>query len=118
MRAGIDWCADQADHFFLHGGGARQAVLLGGSGGVFVGMERPDWMFLQLQRDMRQSVYTATADTVSVASGRLSFVLGLQGPCVSVDTACSSSLTALHSAWAAVCAGWGWGVKFKKNVPV
>ena len=89
----------------LHGGGARQAALLGGSGGVFVGIERPDWMFLQLQREMRQSVYTATADTVSVASGRLSFVLGLQGPCVSVDTACSSSLTALHGAWAAVCAG-------------
>lgn len=46
-----------------------------------------------------------TGNTLSVASGRISYFLGLEGPAISIDTACSSSLTAIHLAAQALRSG-------------
>lgn len=48
------------------------------------------------------SVYSGTSGLLSVASGRVSYTLGLTGPCLTLDTACSSSLVAMHSAGSAI----------------
>ena len=45
-------------------------------------------------------MFSTSGGALSITSGRLSYVLGLVGPCYSIDTACASALAALH-----VCAG-------------
>mmetsp|Transcript_9847 Transcript_9847/g.31609 ORF Transcript_9847/g.31609 Transcript_9847/m.31609 type:complete len:1402 (-) Transcript_9847:2902-7107(-) len=75
--------------------------------GVFVGVSFHDWALLTLwngEPAMRKSAMASSGSFTSVASGRLSFALGLRGPCVTLNTACSSGLVALHDAHAAVAA--------------
>ncbi|MEV6771979.1 type I polyketide synthase [Nocardia sp. NPDC051030] len=75
----------------LERAGIDPATLRGSRTGVFAGMMYHD--------------YAANNSTGSVASGRISYVFGLEGPSVTVDTACSSSLVALHLAGQALRAG-------------
>ena len=49
--------------------------------------------------------FLGTGSIASVASGRISYLLGLEGPAVTLDTACSSSLVAVHLACQALRAG-------------
>jgi len=72
--------------------------LFGGSAGVFVGISNSDHYRLLLADRDKIDTYTTTGNAPSVAAGRLSYVLGAQGPALSVDTACSSSLVAVHLA--------------------
>src|SRR5262245_39002015 len=73
--------------------------LHGSSTGVFIGITTGDYAKIVGVGEAQQTdVYAATGNALNAAAGRLSFVLGLHGPCMAVDTACSSSLTAVHLA--------------------
>lgn len=65
--------------------------------GVFLGIAGTDYHRLVLG-DRDADTHASTGTLASVAAGRISYVLGLNGPAVSVDTACSSSLVAVHLA--------------------
>lgn len=73
--------------------------LLGSATGVFVGICNSDHFQRVLKRGAEAiDAYLASGNALSVAAGRISYCLGLQGPALSIDTACSSSLVALHTA--------------------
>ena len=83
----------------LESSGQRLDELLNSPTGVFVGMCSLDYRQMAVSRPQSElSVYDGTGNSLSTAAGRLSYTLGLQGPCFSVDTACSSSLVAIHLA--------------------
>lgn len=73
--------------------------------GVFVGMTAGQAMAGGGSIDSEQAMYAGTGNTPSIAAGRLSYVLGFQGPCFALDTACSSAMMATHVAVGSLRAG-------------
>ena len=81
----------------LHLAGSTRAVITSGGSGIFIGIGPIDFFTILMETPASASVYAVTGASISIASGRMSYALGLQGPCVSIDTACSGGLAALHA---------------------
>ena len=74
--------------------------------GVFVGISNADYAArFSVRERLDIDGYIGLGSAASTAAGRISFALGLHGPCLALDTACSSSLAAVHLACESLTAG-------------
>ncbi|MBT2897687.1 acyltransferase domain-containing protein, partial [Streptomyces sp. McG3] len=89
----------------LEGTGIAPASLRGSQTGVYTGLMHYDYAPRVGQYAAAMEGFVSTSSAASVASGRISYTLGLEGPAVTIDTACSSSITATHLAAQALRTG-------------
>ncbi|MEV4921210.1 type I polyketide synthase, partial [Streptomyces tirandamycinicus] len=87
----------------LERAGIDPVSLRGSRTGVFAGVMYHDYANLLSGPEFEG--YQASGSAGSVASGRVSYTFGFEGPAVTVDTACSSSLVSLHLAAQALRSG-------------
>src|SRR5436309_9366272 len=81
----------------LERAGIPASQLKGTQTGVFIGIIGSEYAFLH-REGLAVNPYMLTGSMPNIASGRISYILGVHGPSISLDTACSSSLVAVHLA--------------------
>ncbi|WP_245392354.1 type I polyketide synthase [Salinicola endophyticus] len=79
--------------------------LRGSQCGVFMGVASLDYSYRMADDMSAIDTSTATGNTSSIASNRISYLFDLHGPSMSMDTACSSSLVAFHQACQSIRSG-------------
>ncbi|NKD77349.1 amino acid adenylation domain-containing protein [Haematospirillum sp. H1815] len=91
----------------LEDAGLDPGSLKGSDTGVFVGISGSEYAHLPfLSGDADPfDVHYAPGISTAAAAGRLSYVLGFEGPALSLDTACSASMVAVHLACQGLRAG-------------
>ena len=88
----------EVGYISLHSARWDRARLMGSLIGVFIGAA-----YLVFEEPLRSSasklaVYCATGSGLNIISGRLSYSLGMHGPCSAIDAACAAALVACHVA--------------------
>ena len=89
----------------LEQAGIAPSTLRGSETAVYTGVMYHDYATFTAEAPAEVEGLLAVGKAASVASGRVSYVLGLQGPAITIDTACSSSLVTLHMAAQALRSG-------------
>ncbi|WP_276207165.1 beta-ketoacyl synthase N-terminal-like domain-containing protein, partial [Lonsdalea iberica] len=82
----------------LERAGIVPATLKNSQTGVFIGTTHNGYISDIERRNPAADGYRLQGSLSSISSGRIAYVLGLNGPAITLDTACSASLTAIHQA--------------------